>query len=139
VPALAWPATSPIVTVQSTAEDQRDAMSPYGRHDLLGEIRRDPQYFSGVLAACMGRVRAPTETRHVTEVLNVAATADQVYQAGFAQRTWCLLDAWRMGSGAGRRSDDIPVPFHSTQSRWRSRAPAARSITVSRAPGSSNR
>ncbi len=34
-------------------------------------------------------------------------------QAGFAQRTWCLLDAWRVGSGAGRRSDDIPMQFHS--------------------------
>jgi cytochrome P450 len=67
-----------------TAEDQWDAMAVYGHHDLLREMSRDPRYFSSVLTPCIRRVRSPTETRHVTEVFNVAAMPDQVHQAGLA-------------------------------------------------------
>jgi hypothetical protein len=87
-------------------------MPLYGSSHLLRKTCRNPHHLSSVLAACVGRVRSPTEARHVTEVSDIAAPLHQVHQTGFAQRGRRSLYSGRMGSGAGRRSDDIPMQFH---------------------------
>ena len=87
-------------------------MPPYGPSDLLGETRRNPHHLWSVLAACMGRIWSPTEARHVTEFIDVAASPHQGHQAGFTQRGRRSVYSGRMGTGAGRHPDDVPMQSH---------------------------
>ena len=86
--------------------------SPYGLSYLLSDTCRHPHHRWSVLAAGIRRIRSPTEAWHVTQVSDIAAPLHQVHQTGFAQGARRSLYSGRMGSGAGRRSDDVPMQCH---------------------------
>ena len=100
-----------VVDASASVSPNGSGTSPYGLSYLLA-ILAATRTTSGAfwLRAFAGPVS--TKAWHVTQVSDIAAPLHQVHQTGFAQRARRSLYSWRMGSGAGRRSNDVPIQFH---------------------------